>query len=169
MEINDFFFENCSIHGINSISIIRLIRQIWKMNLQIFFAIWSTLVLNRSGSKCSFFSTTQGKTIDRELLIKHQQSQAQLHQSSRGGDGGMHHQTSSTPAAKMRPQKLSRPRPKTIHVETGSVDLSETSSLSSRGKKGSNSNLTGKYPWLYVSRFFFVRCSINVVSSFLCD
>ncbi|XP_021710417.1 patronin isoform X22 [Aedes aegypti] len=85
----------------------------------------------------------EGKTIDRELLIKHQQSQAQLHQSSRGGDGGMHHQTSSTPAAKMRPQKLSRPRPKTIHVETGSVDLSETSSLSSRGKKGSNSNLTG--------------------------
>ncbi|XP_021710409.1 patronin isoform X15 [Aedes aegypti] len=84
----------------------------------------------------------EGKTIDRELLIKHQQSQAQLHQSSRGGDGGMHHQTSSTPAAKMRPQKLSRPRPKTIHVETGSVDLSETSSLSSRGKKGSNSNLT---------------------------
>nr|XP_029721066.1 patronin-like isoform X6 [Aedes albopictus] len=92
----------------------------------------------------------EGKTIDRELLIKHQQSQAQLQQSSRGGGGGgghdgMHHQTSSTPsaAAKMRPQKLTRPRPKTIHVETGSVDLSETSSLSSRGKKGSNSNLTG--------------------------
>nr|XP_029721081.1 patronin-like isoform X20 [Aedes albopictus] len=91
----------------------------------------------------------EGKTIDRELLIKHQQSQAQLQQSSRGGGGGgghdgMHHQTSSTPsaAAKMRPQKLTRPRPKTIHVETGSVDLSETSSLSSRGKKGSNSNLT---------------------------
>ncbi|XP_062561632.1 patronin isoform X28 [Armigeres subalbatus] len=84
----------------------------------------------------------EGKTIDRELLIKHQQSQAQLNQSGRGGDGGMH-QSSSTPAPKMRPQKLSRPRPKTIHVETGSVDLSEASSLSSRGKKGSNSNLTG--------------------------
>ncbi|XP_062561634.1 patronin isoform X30 [Armigeres subalbatus] len=83
----------------------------------------------------------EGKTIDRELLIKHQQSQAQLNQSGRGGDGGMH-QSSSTPAPKMRPQKLSRPRPKTIHVETGSVDLSEASSLSSRGKKGSNSNLT---------------------------
>lgn len=80
----------------------------------------------------------EGKTIDRELLMKHQQHQAQLHQSS----ATQLHQT-PTPAAKMRPQKLSRPRPKTIHVETGSVDLSETSSLSSRGKKGSNSNLTG--------------------------
>ncbi|XP_055529685.1 patronin isoform X23 [Wyeomyia smithii] len=79
----------------------------------------------------------EGKTIDRELLIKHQQHQAQLHQSP----AAPMHQT-STPVAKMRPQKLSRPRPKTIHVETGSVDLSETSSLSSRGKKGSNTNLT---------------------------
>ncbi|XP_055310761.1 patronin isoform X40 [Sitodiplosis mosellana] len=52
-------------------------------------------------------------------------------------------QTSSGAAAKMRPQKVIRPRPKTIHVETGSVDLSEASSLSSRNKKGSNSNLTG--------------------------
>ncbi|XP_058832170.1 patronin-like isoform X6 [Topomyia yanbarensis] len=79
----------------------------------------------------------EGKTIDRELLIKHQQHQALLHQSP----AAQMHQT-STPAAKMRPQKLNRPRPKTIHVETGSIDLSETSSLSSRGKKGSNSNLT---------------------------
>ncbi|XP_058055049.1 patronin [Anopheles bellator] len=73
----------------------------------------------------------EGKTIDRELQIKHQQYQQQIHQ------------TTPTPAAKMRTQKLSRPRPKTIHVESGSVDLSEASSLSSRGKKGSNSNLTG--------------------------
>uniref|UniRef100_A0A8D8EX89 Patronin n=1 Tax=Culex pipiens TaxID=7175 RepID=A0A8D8EX89_CULPI len=80
----------------------------------------------------------EGKTIDRELLMKHQQHQAMMNQSS----SAQLHQT-PTPAAKMRPQKLSRPRPKTIHVETGSVDLSETSSLSSRGKKGSNSNLTG--------------------------
>ncbi|XP_055596337.1 patronin-like isoform X5 [Uranotaenia lowii] len=85
----------------------------------------------------------EGKTIDRELLIKHQQHQAALNQSSSAAPMH-HHQTSSTPVAKMRPQKLTRPRPKTIHVETGSVDLSETSSLgSSRGKKGSNSNLTG--------------------------
>lgn len=46
-------------------------------------------------------------------------------------------------APKMRTQKMVRPRPKTIHVESGSVDLSETSSLSSRNKKGSSSNLTG--------------------------
>lgn len=72
--------------------------------------------------------------------MKHQQHQAMMNQSS----SAQLHQT-PTPAAKMRPQKLSRPRPKTIHVETGSVDLSETSSLSSRGKKGSNSNLTGEY------------------------
>ncbi|XP_049545528.1 patronin isoform X5 [Anopheles darlingi] len=77
----------------------------------------------------------EGKTIDRELQIKHQQYQQQLHQTA--------HSSTPTPAAKMRTQKLSRPRPKTIHVESGSVDLSEASSLSSRGKKGSNSNLTG--------------------------
>ncbi|XP_050097313.1 patronin isoform X22 [Anopheles aquasalis] len=76
----------------------------------------------------------EGKTIDRELQIKHQQYQQQLHQTA--------HSSTPTPAAKMRTQKLSRPRPKTIHVESGSVDLSEASSLSSRGKKGSNSNLT---------------------------
>lgn len=45
---------------------------------------------------------------------------------------------------KLRPQKVIRPRPKTIHVESGSVDLSEASSMSSRGKRGSNTNLTGK-------------------------
>ncbi|XP_053670027.1 patronin [Anopheles nili] len=76
----------------------------------------------------------EGKTIDRELQLKHQQYQQQLHQTA--------HST-PTPVAKMRTQKLTRPRPKTIHVESGSVDLSEASSLSSRGKKGSNSNLTG--------------------------
>ncbi|XP_058982264.1 patronin isoform X5 [Musca domestica] len=41
-------------------------------------------------------------------------------------------------------QKSTRPRPKTIHVDDGSaVDISEASSLSSRGKKGSSSNITG--------------------------
>ncbi|XP_050079965.1 patronin isoform X2 [Anopheles maculipalpis] len=77
----------------------------------------------------------EGKTIDRELQLKHQMYQQQLHQTA--------HSTTPTPAAKLRTQKLTRPRPKTIHVESGSVDLSEASSLSSRGKKGSNSNLTG--------------------------
>ncbi|XP_041784850.1 patronin isoform X4 [Anopheles merus] len=77
----------------------------------------------------------EGKTIDRELQLKHQMYQQQLHQTA--------HSTTPTPVAKLRTQKLTRPRPKTIHVESGSVDLSEASSLSSRGKKGSNSNLTG--------------------------
>uniref|UniRef100_A0A182MNE4 CKK domain-containing protein n=1 Tax=Anopheles culicifacies TaxID=139723 RepID=A0A182MNE4_9DIPT len=77
----------------------------------------------------------EGKTIDRELQLKHQMYQQQLHQTA--------HSTTTMPAAKLRTQKLTRPRPKTIHVESGSVDLSEASSLSSRGKKGSNSNLTG--------------------------
>ncbi|XP_041784862.1 patronin isoform X15 [Anopheles merus] len=76
----------------------------------------------------------EGKTIDRELQLKHQMYQQQLHQTA--------HSTTPTPVAKLRTQKLTRPRPKTIHVESGSVDLSEASSLSSRGKKGSNSNLT---------------------------
>lgn len=73
-------------------------------------------------------------------------------------------QQQSTPAAKMRPQRVVRPRPKTIHVETGSVDLSEASSLSSRNKKGSNSNLTGLFRlFFYNDRLcslngFFVRC-----------
>ncbi|XP_075169154.1 calmodulin-regulated spectrin-associated protein patronin isoform X11 [Haematobia irritans] len=40
-------------------------------------------------------------------------------------------------------QKSTRPRPKTIHVDDGSVDISEASSISSRGKKGSSSNITG--------------------------
>lgn len=51
--------------------------------------------------------------------------------------------TQATP--KLRQQKTTRPRPKTIHVESGSVEISEASSLSSRGKKGSGSNLTGKF------------------------
>lgn len=84
----------------------------------------------------------QGKTIDRELQLKHQMYQQQLHQTA--------HSTTPTPVAKLRTQKLTRPRPKTIHVESGSVDLSEASSLSSRGKKGSNSNLTGKCARVYV-------------------
>lgn len=54
------------------------------------------------------------------------------------------HQSQSGGPPKMRPQRVIRPRPKTIHVESGSVDLSDNSSLTSRSKRGSNSNLTGK-------------------------
>lgn len=75
----------------------------------------------------------KGITLDRNDLMSLKQ---QHHSQSNSGAG-------SGAATKMRPQKVIRPRPKTIHVETGSVDLSEASSLSSRNKKGSNSNLTG--------------------------
>jgi len=75
----------------------------------------------------------EGKTVDREILMKHQLAQQQA----------SHQQMPQAPQARLRTQKMTRPRPKTIHVETGSVDISEASSISSRGKKGSSSNLTG--------------------------
>ncbi|XP_066144047.1 patronin-like isoform X5 [Euwallacea fornicatus] len=46
------------------------------------------------------------------------------------------------PTPKMRPKGPARPRPKTIHIDSGSVQLAE--GMSSRGRKGSTSNLTGK-------------------------
>lgn len=60
---------------------------------------------------------------------------------------------------KMRQQKsVSRPRPKTICVERGAIDQSEASSLSSRDKKGSNTNLTGSFRTI-VSHFCMQRTS----------
>ncbi|XP_050505728.1 patronin isoform X2 [Diabrotica virgifera virgifera] len=44
------------------------------------------------------------------------------------------------PTPKMRPKASTRPRPKTIHIDSGSVQMAE--GMSSRGKKGSSSNLT---------------------------
>lgn len=83
----------------------------------------------------------EGKTLDRhtaDLLFK-QQQQAQHQQ----------------PTLKMRTTaKSTRQRPKTIHVETSSMDLSEASSLGSRSKKGSSSNLTGLCGKFYL--IFFV-------------
>lgn len=77
----------------------------------------------------------KGITLDRNELMALKQQHSLLVGHSGGGAAG---------GPKLRAQKVVRPRPKTIHVETGSVDLSEASSLSSRNKKGSNSNLTGK-------------------------
>lgn len=72
----------------------------------------------------------EGKVIDKADLAMYQRTQQQLQVNS---------------STVRRPQKTIRPRPKTIHVESGSVDISEASSIaSSRGKKGSNSNLAGK-------------------------
>lgn len=47
------------------------------------------------------------------------------------------------PTPKMRPKAASRPRPKTIHIDSGSVEMAEGLMQPSRGKKGSTSNLTG--------------------------
>lgn len=90
----------------------------------------------------NFFSNKfQGKTVDKELLMQHKMIQ-------------QNQQHNAMP--KMRSQKVVRPRPKTIHVESGSVDLSEASSInSSRGKRGSNTNLTGKFLFLVVSFSFY--------------
>ncbi|GJQ85734.1 hypothetical protein Trydic_g12140 [Trypoxylus dichotomus] len=46
------------------------------------------------------------------------------------------------PAPKMRPKAATRPRPKTIHIDSGSVEMAEGLLQPSRGKKGSNTNLT---------------------------
>ncbi|XP_068904602.1 patronin isoform X7 [Tenebrio molitor] len=46
------------------------------------------------------------------------------------------------PTPKMRPKAASRPRPKTIHIDSGSVEMAEGMMQPSRGKKGSTSNLT---------------------------
>ncbi|XP_041450311.1 patronin isoform X38 [Drosophila obscura] len=72
----------------------------------------------------------EGKTLDRpDLHVKLQP------------------QSSTATNPRLRQQRTTRPRPKTIHVDDASVDISEASSISSRGKKGSSSNLTG--PKLY--------------------
>lgn len=67
----------------------------------------------------------QGKTLDRS-------------------DIGHKPSSHTNTVTRTRP-KPTRPRPKTIHVDDGSVDISEGSSISSRGKKGSSTNLTGMF------------------------
>jgi calmodulin-regulated spectrin-associated protein len=76
----------------------------------------------------------EGKSVDQADLRAYKQIQQQLQ-----------HQQSLQAPPKLRQNKNTRPRPKTIHVESDSIDLSDASSLASRGKRGSNSNLTGKF------------------------
>lgn len=91
----------------------------------------------------------EGKVIDKNDLMLLKQTQQQLQSNS---------------STVRRPQKTVRPRPKTIHVESGSVDMGEASCVApSRIKKGSTSNLAGKLAaplgvWglPYGSRFLFV-------------
>ena len=90
------------------------------MNLILIFCI----NINEIFKKFAFYF--KGKTLDRTEHSMKQQSQ-------------------SASVPRLRSQRVIRPRPKTIHVDDGSVDLSEASSISSRGKKGSNTNLTGMF------------------------
>lgn len=54
--------------------------------------------------------------------------------------------SSLKPSMKLRPKGTTpRPRPKTIHIDSGSVEMAEGMLQPARGKRGSNSNLTGKY------------------------
>lgn len=69
-------------------------------------------------------------------------------------------------APKMRSKTtLTRPRPKTIHVDSGSVEMAEGMLQPSSGKKGSSTNLTGNaksnYNFLSMS-----ACSIGVIFIF---
>lgn len=69
--------------------------------------------------------------------------------------------SSLKPAPKMRPKASMRPRPKTIHIDSGSVQLAE--GMSSKGKKGSTSNLTGK---LLINLFGCFSIKVNSILSF---
>ncbi|XP_025830608.1 patronin isoform X4 [Agrilus planipennis] len=54
--------------------------------------------------------------------------------------------SSLKPTPKMRPKgSVTRPRPKTIHIDSGSVEMAEGMLQPSRGKKGSSSNLTANH------------------------
>lgn len=53
------------------------------------------------------------------------------------------------PTPRMRPKAASRPRPKTIHIDSGSVEMAEGLMQPSRGKKGSTSNLTGIFSFFF--------------------
>lgn len=102
----------------------------------------------------------EGKTLDRhtaEMLMKQQQ----------------HQQHQQAPQPRMRTNKVTRPRPKTIHVETNAaMDLG-----SGTGKKGSSSNLTGNFRGnfsrffafssLYVAFNFFFPADLSLIFVFL--
>lgn len=85
----------------------------------------------------------EGKTLDRHTtdLLKQQQQQM------------------ATPPLRMRNNKVNRPRPQTIHVETNTAAMGLGGSS---GKKGSNSNLTGNF-----RNFLFKFCCFLVALIFL--
>lgn len=80
--------------------------------------------------------------------------------------------SSLKPTPKMRAKGNVRPRPKTIHIDSGSVQIAE--GMSSRGKKGSTSNLTGESfipcPYFQYVNYQFVKirtlCAFDLVLFF---
>lgn len=56
-----------------------------------------------------------------------------------------------------------RPRPKTIHVDSGSVEMAEGMLQPSQGKKGSTSNLSGTFINYSFLRLFLCVCFCAVV------
>lgn len=60
------------------------------------------------------------------------------------------------PTPKIRPKASVRPRPKTIHIDSGSVEMAGGMLQTSRGKKGSTSNLTGMFYFKTVCFVFSV-------------
>lgn len=106
----------------------------------------------------------EGKVIDKADLLLLKQTQQQLQVNS---------------STVRRPQKTIRPRPKTIHIESGSVDMGDNMSSAppSRIKKGSNTNLAGEYmgkvdrekvDFCYIKFFFlFFLCSYAMQHEYL--
>ncbi|KAG5885276.1 hypothetical protein JTB14_005815 [Gonioctena quinquepunctata] len=77
----------------------------------------------------------------RQAIFEQYKMKKAIEEAEREGktlDGAQH--SSLKPTPKMRPRGNTRPRPKTIHIDSGSVEIAE--GMSSRGKKGSTSNLT---------------------------
>lgn len=90
----------------------------------------------------------KGLTIDRNDLMVMKQQLASVTAAAGGAGGGGGGGGGAGPSsAKMRPNRVVRPRPKTIHVESGSVDMGGggegPSGLARHKGKGSNTNLTG--------------------------
>lgn len=83
----------------------------------------------------------EGKVIDKADLAMLKHTQQQINS-----------------ATVRRPQKVTRPRPRTIHVESRPVEVTDSSIVASnRSKKDANSNLIGNY-----SRININFCTIFV-------
>ncbi|KAJ8916210.1 hypothetical protein NQ315_016349 [Exocentrus adspersus] len=81
----------------------------------------------------------------RQAILERYKLKKAIEEAEREGKTLDRSELSLKPAPKMRPKGPARPRPKTIHIDSGSVQMAEGMS-SSRDKKGSTSNLTAYAP-----------------------